>query len=116
MKKRILSIVLVWCCMSGLAHGQNTANDLLAICETFERTAQISGTDVAVPNIDAGRCFAYFTAVHQIVYLHLNGSDLCDVSIHLPAQRDDRYSVHTHISCLRAQTRKTSIKPRCFQC
>lgn len=73
MKKWLVSIVL-FCCASGGAQAQQTANDLLGSCEIYERTAVQKGDGrVTMPNIDSAVCFTYFTAVHQFVYLHLDG-------------------------------------------
>jgi Rap1a immunity proteins len=54
--------------ISGSAHGEPTTGELFAQCEAYERPRVSSAQDTS-----SAKCLAYFSAVHQLAYLYLDG-------------------------------------------
>jgi Rap1a immunity proteins len=54
--------------ISWSAHAQQTTGELFAQCEVYERPRLNAAQDKS-----AASCFAYFTAVHQLASLYLDG-------------------------------------------
>ena len=54
--------------ISWSAHAQPTTGELFAQCEAYERPRLTRAEDTS-----SAKCLAYFSAVHQLAYLYLDG-------------------------------------------
>jgi hypothetical protein len=54
--------------ISWSAHAEPTTGELFAQCEAYERPRVSSAQDTS-----AAKCLAYFSAVHQLAYLYVDG-------------------------------------------
>jgi len=65
LKFTALAILLL---ISWSAHAQPTTGELFAQCEAYERPRLTRAEDTS-----SAKCLAYFSAVHQLAYLYLDG-------------------------------------------
>jgi hypothetical protein len=72
MRILVAAIVITW--LNLVPAFAETTGQLLTMCESYERNVRINGEQVMLTDISSGECYAYFTAIHDLAFLHLNNS------------------------------------------